>query len=70
MLLKLVEGGRLDPTVFATHHFALADTEQGYDVFAAAETHALKVVLQAVPVELDSVEHRMRHLRPSRCSPG
>ena len=57
MLLKLVEGGRLDPTVFATHHFALADTEQGYAVFgAAAETHALKVVLQAVPVTREPIE--------------
>ena len=46
-LLKLIEGGRLDPTVFATHHFPLDETEQAYDVFgAAAETHALKVVLQ------------------------
>jgi len=51
-LLKLIEGGRLDPTPFATHHFALGDTEQAYDVFgAAAETHALKVVLTAVPVD-------------------
>jgi alcohol dehydrogenase len=50
-LLRLIEGGRLDPTVFATHHFALADAEQAYDVFAAAaDTHALKVVLAAVPV--------------------
>ena len=50
-LLRLIEGGRLDPTVFATHHFALADTEKAYEVFgAAAETHALKVVLTAVPV--------------------
>jgi alcohol dehydrogenase len=49
-LLKLIEGGRLDPTVFATHHFALADAEQAYDVFAAAaDTCALKVVLTAVP---------------------
>jgi alcohol dehydrogenase len=51
-LLRLIEGGRLDPTVFATHRFALDDTEEAYDVFAAAaETNALKVVLQAVPVE-------------------
>jgi alcohol dehydrogenase len=51
-LLRLIEGDRLDPTVFATHHFALADTEQAYEVFgAAAETHALKVVLEAAPVE-------------------
>ena len=45
-LLRLIEGGRLDPTPFATHHFALGETEKAYDVFgAAAETHALKVVL-------------------------
>ena len=32
--------------MFATHHFALAEAEHAYDVFgAAAETHALKVVL-------------------------
>jgi alcohol dehydrogenase len=50
-LMKLIEGGRLDPTRFATHHFALAETEKAYDVFAdAATTHALKVVLTAVPV--------------------
>ena len=50
-LLKLIEGGRLDPTVFATHRFSLDETEEAYDVFgAAAETHALKVVLSAVPV--------------------
>jgi alcohol dehydrogenase len=50
-LLRLIQGRRLDPTVFATHRFALADTEEAYDVFAAAaETHALKVVLTAEPV--------------------
>jgi len=49
-LMKLIEGGRLDPTRFATHHFALAETEKAYDVFGeAATTHALKVVLTAVP---------------------
>jgi alcohol dehydrogenase len=47
-LLKLVESGRLDPTLFATHRFALADTVAAYDVFGrAAETGALKVVLYA-----------------------
>ena len=47
-LLRLIESGRLDPTPFATHHFALTDSEAAYDAFgAAAETHALKVVLQA-----------------------
>jgi alcohol dehydrogenase len=50
-LLRLIEAGRLDPTPFATHRFALADAEEAYDVFgAAAESHALKVVLEAAPV--------------------
>ena len=45
--LKLVQSGRLDPKIFATHHFALADTMSAYDTFAdAASTHALKVVLE------------------------
>jgi alcohol dehydrogenase len=51
-LMRLIEGGRLDPTLFATHHFALAETEKAYETFAAAaDTHALKVVLSAVPAE-------------------
>ncbi len=46
-LMKLVASGRLDPTVFATHHFALEDTMSAYDTFAdAANTDALKVVLE------------------------
>src|SRR5471030_381223 len=45
-LLALVASGRLDPTVFATHHVALEDTMAAYDTFAdAANTGALKVVL-------------------------
>ena len=44
----LVSNGRLDPTVFATHRFALGDTMAAYDTFAdAANTNALKVVLEA-----------------------
>jgi alcohol dehydrogenase len=54
-LLSLIQGGRLDPTVFATHRFALADTEEAYDVFGdAAHSHALKVVLEAVPLGHES----------------
>ena len=50
-LLALIEQGRLDPTPFATHRFALGDAMEAYDVFAAAaETNALKVVLAAEPV--------------------
>lgn len=46
-LMKLVIDGRLDPTVFATHRFALEDTMSAYDTFAdAAKTNALKVVLE------------------------
>jgi alcohol dehydrogenase len=46
-LLNLVASGRLDPTVFATHHLALEDTMSAYDTFAdAANSGALKVVLQ------------------------
>jgi alcohol dehydrogenase len=51
-LLKLIAEGRLDPTPFATHRFALTEAEQAYDVFAdAAHTNALKVVLEATPVD-------------------
>ena len=47
-LLRLIESGRLDPSLFATHRFALGDTMSAYDTFAdAANTNALKVVLQA-----------------------
>ncbi len=46
-LLKLVASGQLDPTLFATHRFALGDTMDAYDVFGdAARTGALKVVLE------------------------
>ena len=47
-LMKLVASGRMDPTIFATHRFALGDTMAAYDTFAdAVATHALKVVLEA-----------------------
>ncbi len=46
-LMKLVASGRLDPTIFATHRFALDETMAAYDTFAdAASTGALKVVLE------------------------
>jgi alcohol dehydrogenase len=58
-LLRLIEAGRLDPTPFATHHFSLEDTEEAYDVFAAAaDSHALKVVLEAAPVGRELAEQR------------
>jgi alcohol dehydrogenase len=46
-LLRLIASGRLDPSLFATHRFALGDAMAAYDTFAdAANTNALKVVLQ------------------------
>ena len=54
-LLKLIGEGRLDPLPFATHRFALDQVMEAYDVFAAAaETNALKVVLEAIPVTAGS----------------
>jgi alcohol dehydrogenase len=45
-LMRLISSGRLDPSLFATHRFALGDTMSAYDTFAdAANTGALKVVL-------------------------
>jgi alcohol dehydrogenase len=56
-LLKLIADGRLDATPFATHRFPLQETMAAYDTFAAAaETDALKVVLEAVPVGSDRAE--------------
>jgi alcohol dehydrogenase len=63
MLLRLIEGGRLDPTPFATHRFSLEDTEQAYDVFGdAARTHALKVVLSAQRVEAPPARAEAEHV--------
>ncbi len=46
-LMRLITSGRLDPSLFATHHYGLADTMAAYDTFAdAANTGALKIVLQ------------------------
>jgi alcohol dehydrogenase len=46
-LMKLIVGGRLDPSLFISHRFPLADTMVAYDTFAdAATSGALKIVLQ------------------------
>ncbi|MYW93796.1 alcohol dehydrogenase catalytic domain-containing protein [Amycolatopsis rubida] len=45
-LLAMSVAGRLDPSQFVTHRFALPEMEAAYDLFErAAETGALKVVL-------------------------
>ncbi len=45
-LLKLLASHQIDAGRFITHHFALDDFDQAYDVFArAADTGALKVVM-------------------------
>jgi len=57
-LMKLVSSGRLDPTIFATHRFALGETVSAYDTFAdAASTNALKVVLEGSPRDPSSNGH-------------
>jgi len=56
-LLELISNGRLDATPFATHRFPLGETMAAYDTFAAAaETNALKVVLEAEPAVLEVPE--------------
>jgi alcohol dehydrogenase len=58
-LLKLVAGGQLDTTPFITHRFPLSETMLGYDAFAAAaETHALKVVLEAESVAAEPAREK------------
>lgn len=45
-LMRLVTSGQIDAAPFATHHFALEDFVEAYDVFGrAADTGAIKVVL-------------------------
>ncbi|HST33109.1 MAG TPA: zinc-dependent alcohol dehydrogenase family protein [Solirubrobacteraceae bacterium] len=56
-LMRLIASGRLDPSLFATHRFALGDTMAAYDTFAdAANSGALKVVLQGGGGSSPSVE--------------
>jgi alcohol dehydrogenase len=64
-LLALVASGRLDATPLATHRFPLDETMSAYDTFAdAAETHALKVVLEATSVTHGHVsEHEALAIR-------
>ncbi len=45
-LLRLMGSGQLDASAFATHHLALHETVEGYEVFShAATSGALKVIL-------------------------
>ena len=54
-LLSLIECGRLDPTVLATHRFSMDETMKAYDVFGdAAKAHALKVVLTGTRVSSET----------------
>ncbi|HTA14358.1 MAG TPA: zinc-dependent alcohol dehydrogenase family protein [Solirubrobacteraceae bacterium] len=54
-LMSIVASGRLDPTVFATHHVPLEDTMSAYDTFAdATNTGALKVVLNGTESDRSS----------------
>jgi len=45
-LLRLIQGGSIDPSPLVTHHFAMDEFDDAYDVFSrASETGALKVVV-------------------------
>jgi alcohol dehydrogenase len=57
-LLRLITDGRLDPSLFATHHYALEDTMAAYDTFAdAANSGALKVVLEGSDRQGSEAQH-------------
>ncbi|TKW48892.1 alcohol dehydrogenase [Colletotrichum tanaceti] len=46
MLLKLVQSGKLKPSLLITHHFKLGDVEKAYETFGDASKHGtLKVVI-------------------------
>ncbi|MEO7714920.1 MAG: zinc-dependent alcohol dehydrogenase family protein [Capsulimonas sp.] len=48
MLLKTVQSKKIDPSRLVTHRFKLDQILDAYDVFGrAAETHALKVIIEA-----------------------
>jgi alcohol dehydrogenase len=48
MLLKTVEARKVDPKRLITHHFKLDQVIDAYETFGhAAETHALKVIIEA-----------------------
>ncbi len=54
-LMRLISSGRLDPSLFATHRYALQDAMSAYDTFAdAANTGALKIVLQGTDGQIPS----------------
>jgi len=47
MLLKTVSSGKIEPKKLITHHFKLESILDAYDTFGrAAETHALKVIVE------------------------
>ncbi|SDZ49829.1 alcohol dehydrogenase, partial [Variovorax sp. YR634] len=48
MLLKTVQSHKVDPALLITHRFTLDQVLDAYDTFGrAAETHALKVIIEA-----------------------
>jgi threonine dehydrogenase-like Zn-dependent dehydrogenase len=45
-LLERIERGEIDPSFVVTHHLALDEAPQGYDMFVRKEDECLKVVLR------------------------
>jgi threonine dehydrogenase-like Zn-dependent dehydrogenase len=46
-LVPLIQGGRLHPDRFISHHFPLSEGAEAYRLFDACEEGALKMVLTA-----------------------
>jgi alcohol dehydrogenase len=60
MLMKMVESGRLQPSLLVTHRFTLDRTMDAYDTFSAAiRERALKVVITSEPASDAGREARL-----------
>lgn len=47
MLLKVIESGKVDPSLLISHHFKFADILNAYDIFSnASESAAIKVIIE------------------------
>ena len=78
MLLKTVRAGLDDPAKLITHRFQLQDVASAYDTFSrAAETHALKVIIEvavgrvaSVPRHAGGCTQRRGRIFRSLCDPS
>jgi alcohol dehydrogenase len=67
ILLKILAAKRIDPARLITHHFKLTDILEAYETFAhAADTRALKVIIEAQDRAAKTADHVARQLSGSR----